>query len=283
MHDVCQGAGWWGPGRQGRRKDMQHSTRPYLHVLRGELLFPRQLVSLVCVLCCCQRTAFYLRDDLLLSTDTQYPLWFMLLLAGVKYRPYQDRFRQLFMSASPPYIHLIHYCVMTSPPYTSPDPRTEFAYCTGVTYFLRNQLVLYCEMTRASMPVAERACELRRGAASTVAEFIAACRNATADVSDVRSGRAYLAAMQRLIDLQEAVFDGSGTYVSSRIARAVLWAYGSVREWGDVAVGELRRVSADRGEFLGRFRADMRVADLAARYGCPGELVSMCACLGLVY
>ena len=186
----------------------------------------------MCVLCCCQRTAFYLRDDLLLSTDMQYPLWFMLLLAGVKYRPYQDRFRQLFMSASPPYIHFIHYCVMTSPPYTSPDPRNEFAYCTGVTYFLRNQLVLYREMTKASMPVVTRSCELCCWAASTVAEFIEACRGATADVSDVRSGRAYLAAMERLIDLQGAVFDGSGSYVAPRIARAVLWACGSVREWG---------------------------------------------------
>ena len=237
----------------------------------------------MCVLCCCQRTAFYLRDDLLLSTDVQYPLWFMLLLAGVKYRPYQDRFRELFMSASPPYIHFIHYCVMTSLPYTSPDWQAEFAYCTGITYFLKHQLALYREMTRASTPVVTRACELHRGAARTVAEFIAGCRDATADVSDVRSGRAYLAAMRRLIGLQGAVFGVSGSnYVAPRIARAVLWAYGPVRQWGDVTVGELREVSADQTEFLGRFQPDMRVADLAAQYSCPGELVSMCACLGLV-
>ena len=237
----------------------------------------------MCVLCCCQRTAFYLRDDLLLSTDVQYPLWFMLLLAGVKYRPYQDRLRELFMSASPPYIHFIHYCVMTSLPYTSPDWQAEFAYCTGITYFLKHQLVLYRSMTSASTPVVTRACELRKEAARTVANFIDACRGVTADVSDVRSGRAYLAAMRRLIDLQDEVFGVSGKkYVAPRIARAVLWAYGSVRQWEDVTVGELREVSADQKEFLARLQPDMRVADLAAQYRCPGELVSMCACLGLV-
>ena len=80
-----------------------------------------------------------------------------------------------------------------------------------------------------------------------------------------------------------AVFGVSGSnYVAPRIARAVLWAYGPVRQWGDVTVGELREVSADQTEFLGRFQPDMRVADLAAQYSCAGELVSMCACLGLV-
>lgn len=119
----------------------------------------------VCVALHCQCAPFYARDDMLLSTDAGYPLWFMVLLAGVKYRPYQDRLRDLFHSASPSYIHFIHYCIMTSPPYHSPDPRREAAYSTGVTYFLKQQLKLYRTMTPASEPVASRACGMVRGAA----------------------------------------------------------------------------------------------------------------------
>ena len=232
---------------------------------------------------CCQRTPFYMRDDLLLTTDTAYPPWFMLLLAGVKHRPYQDQLRFLFTSASPAaYIHFIHYCVMTSPPYHSPNPRAEVYYSTGITYFLCQQLGLYKKMTSASTPVATRACELHPGARRTLQDFMDACRDVHLDVSCVSTGRAYLVAMQMLIRLQGDAFARSGSYVAPRIARAVLWAYGPVRRWGDVTVGELQKVSADQKGFLGRCRPDMRVADLAARYDCPGELVSMCACLGLL-
>ena len=58
--------------------------------------------------------------------------------------------------------------------------------------------------------------------------------------------------------------------------------FGCVKYWGKVTVRELREVSADQGEFLSRFNNNMLVTDLAAKFGCPGELVSMYACLGVI-
>ena len=45
---------------------------------------------------------------------------------------------------------------------------------------------------------------------------------------------------------------------------------------------ELAAVSADQGDFLAQFDPSKRVAELAADYGCPGELITMWACLGVI-
>ena len=200
----------------------------------------------------------------------------MILLAGVKNRPMQDQLRTAFSQPGKQTIlHRIHSAVMSAKPSS-----TDFAYCTGINYFLKQQMVLYTSMTSSTTANWKRICVLADSADRNVASFIMACKEIEIDHMCVSNGRAYLAAMQKLISLQKKQFKKSGPYTSARIARAVLWAYGSVKEWKDVTVQELRQVSADQKGFLKQFPSKMLVSDLATQFGCPGELVSMYACLG---
>lgn len=220
---------------------------------------------------------FHIPDDLLLATDVVFPLWFAILLAGVKIRGYQDRLRDLWPFGAEPFLHYIDYAIKSSPPGS-----TDYAYCTGVTYFLKQQLVLYADMTPSTTPVEERKVILSDSASATLDRFIDACSALRIDQSCVASGRAYIRAMRALNAFQQSQYYKKGPYTKARIARSVLWMFGCVCDWGEVTVGELRQVSADQKQFLARFPPDMLVSDLAAQFGCPGELVSMYACLKVI-
>ena len=147
---------------------------------------------------------------------------------------------------------------------------------------VNQQLVLYADMTPSTTPVEERKVILSDSASATLDRFIDACSSVVVDASCVASGRKYIAAMTFLMSLQKGCYHKCGPYTSARIARAILFMFGCVKYWGKVTVRELREVSADQGEFLSRFNNNMLVTDLAAKFGCPGELVSMYACLGVI-
>ena len=214
-------------------------------------------------------------DDLLLPKDISNPLWINIILAGVKNRPMQDQLRTAFSRPGKPMIlRRIHMAVTDARPSS-----TDFAYCTGINYFLKQQLVLYTSMTPSTTIRHARSFVLSVTADKNLASFIMACNKISIDRSCVSNGRAYLAAMQKLIRLQKEQFLKSGPYTSARIARAVLWAYGPVKDWEGVTVQELGKVSADQKGFLEQFQSDMLVSELAAMFGCFGELVTMYACL----
>ena len=49
-----------------------------------------------------------------------------------------------------------------------------------------------------------------------------------------------------------------------------------------MTVGQLADVSADEKKFLSEFPCETLVGDLVAKYGYPGELLTMVACLRLI-
>ena len=146
-----------------------------------------------------ENTKRQLPDDLLLLQDTRSHLWIKVLLAGVKSRPMHDQMRRAFSASGKPMVlRRIHWSVMNAKPSS-----TDFAYCTGINYFLKQQLVLYTSMTPSTTATDKRVCDLSVAADKNLASFIIACNKIKIDHTCVSNGRAYLAAMQSLISLQK--------------------------------------------------------------------------------
>ena len=219
--------------------------------------------------------------------DNRMPMWLLILLAGVKNIPVQDAIRETCNVITFEDMRLdwawFHDAVCGAP-----GSSTNFAYCTGVTYFCKQQLVLYEVMSEmsASPDIRTAKCVPVIHANTVFTDYIKAVdttwlqlHGRPLDASDVVQGRAYVTACEHIIDLQEAVLTRTGPYTCARIARAILHAFGFVEEWGDVTVAELAAVSADQCRFWDLFPSHMLVADIQRAHGGHVEYLSMWYCV----
>lgn len=226
--------------------------------------------------------------DLLIAADRVLPLWLLFLLAGVKNAPVQDQIRATASSTAHDVMKTdwtwFHEAVCGTQ-----GSSTLFAYCTGVTYFCKRQLVLYSHLVKMTAAPATRL-EFSIPFENAPIVFMSFIENVERqwllahgrdlDVRDVKDGRSYVTASTRLITIQYGLFSRCGPYTSARIARAILHAFGYVEDWGDVTIEELAAVSPDKCGFFDNFPKHMLVSELA-KHVRHVEYMSMWYCLSL--
>ena len=230
------------------------------------------------------------RDLLIASDHAKFNIVELILLAGIKNPKTQTYMRGSHARWVDPHKRTaaaLGRWVMDAVRH-APASSTDFAYCTGQTYFTQSQLKLASVDPSSKVVTKESPRRVEHRSVRRLQELIDSCDRIFPGESRLpvpRTGPEYVQLARRLGNAIKISLARAGDYTTPRIARAVLCCVPTVTEgWDRVTCWQIHGISADQNNCFLRFvvahGTDHTAADYARLMGCDRpELITMWHCL----